>query len=173
MPPSVPALLKHVWSWTMCVAQVFCSSTQCACFGESLAPPGEIVLFGQSIQLGVQHQFECSLWEVEDICFPGYVWRLNLQDTRIFSLHHKVLEVVFPLYLEGFVYKFLCSFLQAFHASCEASFLLYMRYYRFSRYYGRYVSRPLTFCIGFAMQGILSSISEDSEHWPCHSDLAM
>ncbi len=60
MPPSVHALLKHVWIGTKCIAHV------CACFGESLAPPGEIVLCGLSIQLGVQHEFECSSWKVED-----------------------------------------------------------------------------------------------------------
>ncbi len=89
---------------------------------------GEIVLCGQSIQLGVQHEFECSFWEVEDGCFPGYVRRLTLLDTRNFSLHQKALEVVYPLYLEGFVDKFLCSFLHAFHVSCGRSFLLYLRY---------------------------------------------
>ncbi len=51
------------------MAPVFCSSTQCVCFGESLTTTAEIVHCGQSIQLGVQHEFECPLWEVEDAAF--------------------------------------------------------------------------------------------------------
>ncbi len=72
------------------------------------------------------HVLEClSVWTWVFL-MGGWRWLLSriyvtLQNMRVFSLHHKALEVVFPLDQEGLVDKFHCMFFQAFYASCEGA----------------------------------------------------